>query len=79
MHVLTFIEHQGAVLENVVMLVVNCYGVVLSIPDFCKSDLSECHFVENFLRISDLELLCVRQEEIYIIYRHLFKFISIIL
>ena len=66
-------------LENVVTVVANSYEVVLPIPDFCKSDLSVCHFVEEFLWISHLELICVMQEDIYIIYRYLYKFIIIII
>ena len=51
MHGLTLVGIEGAVLENEVMFVVNCYGVVLPSPDCCKCDISECYCVEKFLKI----------------------------
>jgi len=34
-------------LENDVTVVVNCNDVVSPIPQYCKSDISECYFVEE--------------------------------
>ena len=48
---LTFVGLEGTVLENDVMVLVKCYGVVLSTPDVCKTDVSQCYCVENFLGI----------------------------
>jgi len=48
---LTFVGLEWTVLENDVMVVVKCYGVVLPTPDVCKTDISQCYCVENFLRI----------------------------
>jgi hypothetical protein len=50
-HALTCVGIERAVCENDVTIVVNCYGVVPPVPDCCKSDTSECYYVENFVRI----------------------------
>jgi hypothetical protein len=65
-----------AQLENDVTVVVNSYGVVSPIPDSCKSDISECNFIEEFVRISKLEFLCEGLGEISYYLRHFFKFIT---
>ena len=61
---LTFVRIGGAVLENSVTVVVNCYDVGSPTPDCCKSDISDCYYVEKLIRILILELHFVRLGEI---------------
>ena len=59
-HVLTLIWLEGAELSNAVAVVVDCYDVVSSTPDYCKRDISECYCVKKFVRIYKWELHFVR-------------------
>jgi hypothetical protein len=63
-----------AKLEKEVTVIFSSYDVVSPIPDFCKSDLNKCYFVEKFVRISKLELICERQGEIACYLPTFFKF-----
>jgi len=46
-HVLTLVGVDGAVLQNDVIIIVNCYDVIAPSPDVCKSDIYECNFIEK--------------------------------
>jgi len=46
-HVLTLSGIERTMLENNVTVVVNCNDVESPIPQYCKSDISECYFVEE--------------------------------
>ena len=54
----------GVVLQNDVIVIVNCYDVVSPIPVVCKSDINEYYCVEKFVGIYILELLFVGLREI---------------
>ena len=51
-------------LQNDVIVIVNCYDVVSPIPVVCKSDINEYYCVEKFVGIYILELLFVGLREI---------------
>jgi hypothetical protein len=55
---------EGAVLENGVTVVFNCYDVESPTPDCCKSVIRECCYVEKFIRIEIFELHFVRLGDI---------------
>jgi hypothetical protein len=46
LHGLTLVELGEVVRVNEVTIVVNCYGVAMSVQDCCKSDVSECNCVD---------------------------------
>jgi hypothetical protein len=50
-HVLTLIWVEGTMFENTVTAIFNCYDVVSPSPGCCKSNISECYLVEEFIRI----------------------------
>jgi hypothetical protein len=54
-HVLTYVGRERsvvvvAVLINQEFIFINCYGEGCPIEVFCKSDINECHCVEDFVR-----------------------------
>jgi len=49
-HGLTFVGLEVAELENDVTFVVNCYDVGLPSDGCCKSDVTECYCVQEFVR-----------------------------
>ena len=51
MHELTLGGIEGAVLQNDVTVVVNCYDVDSPTPHICKIDTRECYCIEKFFRI----------------------------
>ena len=65
--------------ENFVKVVVNCYDVVSSSPDCCKSDISESNLVEEFVSIIYFKYFLCGGERLQIIELLFTKFSSTVL